>query len=261
MPDFGARWTNPQLLDPGGQAQTYTLYSAGRPAKRGKNGIRQSEGSSDPLDLERLADDCQAYRAERHAEQVLAQHRDTPAPPPELFLSLLGYEQPCPRLRVGLFELWLRAKPKPKGGHLWLGNMDDELPVLHWLLREQAAEIFQGLVGTHRKAIEEFVSWFLGKARPYTQYFTGGYNFSFITYAYGRPRFAAWAKLGKEVQDAATSLGIPLPEASGLPAMPDLEIPTRWSLVTSSTGISHRHLKRMAEQLAVCEPEKRDSDS
>ena len=66
-----------------------------------------------------------------------------------------------------------------------------------WLLREQAAEIFQGLAGTHRQAIEEFVPWFLDKARPYTRYFTGGYNFSFITYAYGRPRFAAWAKLGK----------------------------------------------------------------
>jgi hypothetical protein len=66
----------------------------------------------------------------RYAEQVLAQYRDTPAPPPKLFLSLLGYEQPCLRLRAGLFELWLRAKPKPKGGHLWLGNMDDELPVV-----------------------------------------------------------------------------------------------------------------------------------
>ncbi len=222
--------------------------------------IAQLVGSSDPLDLERLAEGCQAYRAERHAEQVLAQHRDTPAPPPELFLSLLGYEQPCSRLRAGLFELWLRAKPKPKGGHLFCGRMDDELPVLHWLLREQAVEIFQCLVGTHRKAIEEFVPWFLDKARPYTCYFTGGYNFSFITYAYGRPRFATWAKLGKEVQDAASSLGVPLPEVSGLPAMPDLEIPTRWSLVTSSTGISHRHLKRMAEQLAVREPGERDSD-
>ena len=80
-------------------------------------------------------------------------------------------------------------------------------------------------------------------------------------YTYGRPRFAAWARLGKEVQDAATSLGIPFPESLRFPAMPDLEIPTQAYLVTSFTGISHRHLKRMAEQLSARDPEKRDSDS
>lgn len=102
--------------------------------------------------------------------------------------------------------------------------MDDELPVLHWLLRERAAEVFQHLVGTHRKAIEEFVSWFLGKSHPYAKYFTGRYNYTSSTvYTYGRPRFAAWAMLGKEVQDAATSLEIPFPEALRFPAMPDLK--------------------------------------
>jgi len=140
--------------------------------------------------------------------------------------------------------------------------MNDELPVLHWLLRERAAQVFQGLVGTHHKELHEFVSWFLGKAHPYTGYFTGGYRFtSFNMYAFGRPRYAAWARLAQEVQDAATSLGIPFPESLRLPAMPDLEKPTQASLVTSSTGISHRPLKRMAEQLSVREPGRRDSDS
>ena len=91
-------------------------------ARESLTGIAQLVGSSDPLDAARLAEDCAAYRADRNAEQVLAQHRDTPAPPPELFLSLLGYQQPCPRLRTGLFELWLRAKPKPAGGCLWCGS-------------------------------------------------------------------------------------------------------------------------------------------
>jgi hypothetical protein len=224
--------------------------------------IAQLVGSSDPLDAARLAEDCATYRADRDVERVLARHRDTPTPPQELFLSLLDSKQPCPRLRAGLFELWLRAEPKPKGGRLPCGSMDDELPVLHWLLREQSAEVFQGLVATHHKALEEFASWFLGTARPYTGYFTGGYKFgSFNMYAFGRPRYAAWARLAQEVQDAAVSLGIPFPESLRLPAMPDLEKPTQASLVTSSTGISPRHLKRMAELLSVREPGKRDRDS
>ena len=45
------------------------------------------------------------------------------------------------------------------------------------------------------------------------------------------------------------------------PAMPDLEKPTRAILVTSSTGISHRHLKRMAEQLSCSRRREPDSDS
>jgi hypothetical protein len=46
-----------------------------------------------------------------------------------------------------------------------------------------------------------FVSWFLDEARRY------GATGSFVVYAYGRPRNAAWARLAQEVQDAATSLG------------------------------------------------------
>jgi hypothetical protein len=200
-----------------------------------------AQGSPDPLDVAGLAEDCAAHRAEQNAERVLARYRDAPAPPPKLFQFDYRRRPRCLRISAGLFALWLRAKPKPKGGLLYCGNMDDELPVLHWLLREQAAEVLQGLVGTHRKAIEEFVSWFLDKAHPYAKYFTGHYNYTSSTvYTYGRPRFAAWARLGKEVQDAATSLGIPFAENLRLPAMPDLEKPTQASLVTSSTGISHR---------------------
>jgi hypothetical protein len=157
--------------------------------------IAQLVGSSDPLNVARLAEDCADYLADRNAEQVLVQHRDTPAPPPELFLSLLHSRRPrSSRLRAGLFELCLRAEPKPKGGLLWCGNMDDELPVLHWLLQEQAAEVFYSLVGTHHKELLEFVSWFLGRTRPNAKYFTKRYRFDcFVLYAYGRPRFALWA--------------------------------------------------------------------
>jgi hypothetical protein len=107
--------------------------------------------SPDPMDAARLADDCAAYVADRHAEQVLAQHGDTPAPPQELFRSLLYWQQPqSSRLRGGLFELWLRAEPKPKGGIMSVGHMENELPVLHWLLREQVAAIFEVLIENRR---------------------------------------------------------------------------------------------------------------
>ena len=222
--------------------------------------IAQLVGSSDALDIERLAEDCEAYLADWYVDHVLAKHRDNPKPPPRLFLSLLNYRRPRhARLRAGLFELWLRATPKPKGGLLY-GTMDDELPVLHWLLREQAAEVFQSLVGTHHKDLQEFVSWFLGEARQYTEYFTGSYKFtSFIAVMYGRPRFAAWARLAKEVQDAATSLGIAVPEAVLLPAMPDLEAPMRALSMTFPAHTSPRRLQRIAEELSGQNP--RDAES
>jgi hypothetical protein len=224
--------------------------------------IAQLVGSSDPLDVARLAEDCAAYRADRDVERVLARHRDTPEPPSELFLSLLDYTQPCPRLRAGLFELWLRAEPKPKGGRLPCGSMDDELPVLHWLLREQAAEVFQGLVATHHKALEEFVCWFLGKARPHTGYFTGGYKFgSFNMYAFGRPRYAAWARLAQEVQDAAASLRMIIPEELRLPAMPELEKPTRACLIETPMRISGRRLKRIQDAFVGDDAEEPDRKS
>jgi hypothetical protein len=169
---------------------------------------------------------------------------------------------PQPRVRAGLFELWLRTEPRPKVGAISGMNMDSELPVLHWLLRKQVAHVFENLNGAHYNELQEFVSWFLDKARAYTEYFTGGYKFgSFNVYAHGRPRYAAWARMAQEVQAAAEGLGIPFPEELRLPAMPALEEPTRAFLVTSSTGIFHRHLKRMAEQLSVREPGKRDSES
>jgi hypothetical protein len=192
--------------------------------------IAQMVGSSDPLDVAKLAEDCEAYRADQNAEKVLARYRDTPAPPPTLFQFDYRRRPPSLRLSAGLFELWLRTEPKPKGGILYCGSIDNELPVLYWLLRDQAAQVFQGLVGTHGKAIEEFVSWFLDKAHLYAKYFTGRYNYTSSTvYTYGRPRFAAWAALGKEVQDAARSLGIPFPKSLRFPAMPELRNPRRRS--------------------------------
>ena len=193
----------------------------------------------------------EAYVADRHAEQVLAQHGDAPAPPQELFLSLLHWQQPqSSRVRAGLFELWLRADPKPKGGIMSVGHMDNELPVLHWLLREQVAAIFEVLIGNRRQELEKFVSWFLGEALYYARYFTGSYKFdSFVVYAYGRPRFALWARLAKEVQNAATSLGIAFPEEVRLPAMPRLEEPTRAFSIVSPVRISRRRLKQIQDEL------------
>jgi hypothetical protein len=96
------------------------------------------------------------------------------------------------------------------------------------------------------------VSWFLGKAREYTEYFTGNYKFSsFNVYAYGRPRFATWARLAQEVQDAATSLGISFPESVRLPAMPTLEAPTNAVLLMSPARISRRRLKWIQDHLFV----------
>jgi hypothetical protein len=59
-------------------------------------------GSPDPMDTERLAEDCAAYDADRDAELLLEQYRGTPALPAELFLSLLHRRRPRPtRLRAG----------------------------------------------------------------------------------------------------------------------------------------------------------------
>jgi hypothetical protein len=95
-------------------------------------------------------------------------------------------------------------------------RMDDELPVVDWLLRDRVAEIFQTLAPNHRDELQQFVLWFLDRARRYTPYFTGEYEYtSFVVYAYGRPRFALWARLAREVEEAAMNLGIPIPRRSG----------------------------------------------
>jgi len=129
--------------------------------------------------------------------------------------------------------------------------MDDELPVLHWLLRERVAEIFQVLIENRQKELQEFVSWFLGAARRYARYFTRCYKFdSFVAYAYGRPRFALWARLAKEVQDAATSLGIPILEEVRLPAMPRLKEPTRAFSVVTPVRMRRQRLKEIQDQVS-----------
>jgi hypothetical protein len=188
--------------------------------RRSLANIAQLVGSLDPMDAGRLADDCAAYLADRHAERVLEQYRNTPAPT-KAFLSLADRRRPrSPQTRAGLFELWLRAEPKPKGGDISGMLMDDELPILHWLLREQVAGVFQVIAESHNDELREFVCWFLDKARRYTQYFSGNYRYSSsIVYNFGRPRFAAWLRLAEEVQAAAVSLGISIPEDVRLPAM------------------------------------------
>ena len=127
-----------------------------------------------------------------------------------------------------------------------VGHMNDDLPVLHWLLHEQVAAIFEVLIENRRQELQTFVSWFLGEARQYSRYFTGRYRFdSFVVYAYGRPRFALWARLAKEVQDAATSLGISFPEEVRLPAMPNLDMPTRAFSIETPVRMTRRRLKRL----------------
>jgi hypothetical protein len=191
--------------------------------------IAQLVGSPDPMDACKLAGDCAAYAADRHAERLLEQYRDTPAPT-KAFLSLLDRHRPrSPQTRAGLFELWLRAEPKPKGGGISGMLMDDELPILHWLLREQVAEVFQILAENHHDQLRKFVCWFLGKAHHYTQYFSGNYRYSSsIVYNFGRPRFAAWVRLAEEVQTAAVSLGISFPGDLRLPAMREHEL-SNWT--------------------------------
>ena len=206
--------------------------------------IAQLVGSPDPMDVRRLAEDCAVYQAEQHAIRVLEQYRDALAPP-RAFLSLLDSRRPwSPQTRAALFELWLRSDPKPMGGGISGMVMEGELPVLHWLLREQVAEIFQSLAENHHDQLREFVCWFLGNARRYTEYFTGSYRFtSFNVYAFGRPRFAAWVRLAQEVKDAAASLGMTIPEGLQLPVMPELEVPTRAFLIESPMRIAGRRLK------------------
>jgi hypothetical protein len=221
------------------------LAAATRPlGRKSLTKIAQIVDSGDPMDAGRLAEDCAAYLADQHAERVLEQYRDAPAPP-KAFLSFLDRRRPRSlQTRAGLFELWLRSEPKPTGGGIAGMMMEGELPVLHWLLREQVAEIFQSLAENHHDQLREFVCWFLGNARRYTEYFTGSYRFtSFNVYAFGRPRFAAWVRLAQEVKDAAASLGMTIPEGLQLPVMPELEVPTRAFLIESPMRIAGRRLK------------------
>jgi hypothetical protein len=222
------------------------LSAATRPlGRRSLANIAQLVGSPDPMDAAKLAEDCAVYQADQHAIRVLEQYRDTPAPP-RAFLSLLDSRRPwSPQTRAALFELWLRSDPKPTGGGIAGMMMDDELPILHWLLRDQVAEVFQVLAPSHHYQLREFACWFLEEARRYTEYFSGSYRYSsFNVYAFGRPRFAAWVRLAQEVQDAAAKLGMIIPEGLRLPAMPELEVPTRAFLIESPVRISGR-LKRI----------------
>jgi hypothetical protein len=185
----------------------------------------QIVGSPDPMDAGELVADCAAYVDDQRAIRALEQHGDAPAPP-EAFLPLLNRRRPrSSQIRARLFELWLRAEPKPTGGNISGMLMNDELPMLYWLLREQAGEVFQVVAESHHEPLREFVCWFLEKAQPYTRYFTGAYEYSSsVVYNFGRPRFAAWVQLAQEVQAAAMSLGISIPENVRLPVMQAYEL-------------------------------------
>jgi hypothetical protein len=137
--------------------------------------------------------------------------------------------------------------------------MEGELPVLHWLLREQAAEIFQGLAENHHDQLREFVCWFLEKAGPYTRYFAEkDRSHSFVFWAYGRPRYAAWARLAREVEAVAVSLGMPIPKELRLSAMPRLDDPTRAFSIESPVRISGRRVKRIQDAVRGADSEEPD---
>jgi hypothetical protein len=155
-----------------------------------------------------------------------------------------------------------RAEPRPTGGGILGMMMDDELPILHWLLREQVAEVFQVLAQNHHDQLREFVCWFLERARRYTEYFSGSHRYSsFNMYAFGRPRFAAWVRLAQEVQDAAVSLGVSIPAELRLRLMPALNEPTRAVLIESPVRISGRRLKQIQNAFFGAASEGRDRKS
>ena len=151
-------------------------------------------------------------------------------------------------MRVELFELWMRSDPKPRGGCINGMNVDDEFPVLHWLLREHVAEVFAALMDQRREELQEFVIWLLKKARHYAECFTSSYQgWSYVTYTYGRPRFRFCARLALEVEKSAIDLGINVPDDARLPEMPDLDRGGFSALFTSKRQ-ALRFVRAMKEQ-------------
>jgi len=121
------------------------------------------------------------------------------------------------------------------------------------------AEIFQSLAANHHDQLQKFVHWFLKKARPYTQYFAEkDQSHSFVFWAYGRPRFAAWARLAREVEAVAVSLGMPIPKELRLSAMPRLDDPTRAFSIESPVRISGRRLKQIQDAVRGADSEETD---
>ena len=181
------------------------------------------------MNIEQLSRDCAVYLTDRNAEALLAHYQGVEAPTEEVFLMLLDSMRPSLlQARAGLFELWLRAEPKPRGGRLLGMHRRDELPLLHWLLREQVAEVFGILAQKHHDELQKFVVWFLDKAREHTRYFGGKVRHSPSTaFNYSRSWHTAWALLAKEVQAGARSLGISFPRRLRVPAMPTIEVPRK----------------------------------
>jgi hypothetical protein len=169
--------------------------------------------------------DIDAYNTHRSVELVLSQYRTSPTIPAKTFLELLHMEPPrSVQMRAELFDRWLRSDPKARGGDINGMGMDNEFPVLHWLLKDAATRVFAALVDQRRRELQEFVLWLLKEARRFAEYFSPSYRYtSFVVYAYGRPRFETCARLALEVENAAIELGFDIPDDVRLPEMPTID--------------------------------------
>jgi hypothetical protein len=180
--------------------------------------------ATDPHDREKLIADIHAHRTERVIRAVLSRSDESPQITPEAFLKLLECKPPRSiETRVELFKRWLRCEPKPRGGKINDLNIDDEFPVLHWILRENANDVFSAADVDDLDGLREFIVWVLRKGRHYAEYFDGTYRWSsFNMYTSGCPRFQLCAKLAREIENGAIAIGIDVPDAVRLPAMPHI---------------------------------------
>lgn len=180
--------------------------------------IATDAGVQDLCDLEALTEALGPFReaekirrAALAAGRFLTQHGDDP--PADAFLELLDYEPlTSTSQRARLFALWLRMDPKPKGGRLGeISTTPSECPLLRWLLVGHVLGIFEALEDDHRSELEQFVRWYLGEARAHARSMANllgnGPNASI-----GRAYHSFWTYLGKEVQAAADSLDLTIPD-------------------------------------------------
>ena len=131
----------------------------------------------------------------------------------------------------------------------------DELPILLWLLRHHAGEVFRVIRENQPERLGEFVSWFLGAARGHAEHFSGHHEYhSFNLYVYGRPRHAEWARLAQEVQHAAIDVGIPFPESLLLPAMPTIDAPILAVSLVSPVRVTKRQWEKVQKQFFARNP-------
>jgi hypothetical protein len=211
--------------------------------------VAQIVGATDPRDLEKLVDDIKTYNTHRSVELVLSKYHTSPTIPTTTFLELLSMEPPrSVQMRAELFDCWMRSDPKPCGGDINGMGMDNEFPVLHWILREYVGGVFAALVDQRRQQLQEFVLWLLGEARYFAEYFSPSYEYtSYVVYAYGRPRFEACARLALEVENAALALGFNVPDDVRLPDMPTID-DHGWAVEFASSRQAKAFVRRMRKQ-------------